>query len=133
MEEKKEDGFVSLGEKNPELVSQWDAQANGNRTPWNTPHASHYKAFWNCPSCKRQYQAAVYCRTARGSGCPYCAGRLAVPGVTSLEARYPDLAGEWDHLRNGSLSPDDVLPGSSQKQKWHCTDGHVWAVGVSPV
>ncbi len=130
MEEKKESSFFSVADKYPELAEQWDVKANGNRTPQNTPCGSHYKAFWNCPKCGMSYQAAVFCRTSKGSDCPYCSNRLAIPGVTSLQARYPDIALDWDYIRNGTLTPDEVLPGSSQLVWWHCTDGHIWATTV---
>ena len=44
----------------------------------------------------------------RGSGCPYDAGRLPIPGVTDLATLRPDLVAEWNYEENGDLRPEDV-------------------------
>ena len=44
----------------------------------------------------------------------------------TLAAEFPDLAAEWDTERNGTLSPNDVTPGSGKKVWWRAIhDGHL--------
>ena len=122
--------FVSVAEKCPQLVGEWDSEANGDMTPENTPHASHKTVTWVCPDCGERYMAPVYWRTARNSKCPYCSGKRARSGVNSLAALYPDIADEWDMNRNAPLTPDEVTPGSNRAVWWCCRDGHHWLTTV---
>jgi len=49
-----------------------------------------------------------------------------VPGVNDLQARYPEIAAEahgWD--------PTTIMPGSSQKRDWKCTEGHIYSATVN--
>jgi hypothetical protein len=41
---------------------------------------------------------------------------------------YPDLVQQWDHERNGSLSPETVSAGAGRPIWWRCPRGsdHVW-------
>lgn len=53
-----------------------------------------------------------------------------IRGQTDLKARNPALAEEWDVIRNGSLTPEDVQPGSMKKVWWQCREGHSWEAAV---
>lgn len=116
----------SLREKRPDLALQWDSSLNGSLTPDNTSYGSHARVYWTCPDCGRSYQASVGSRTLKGSGCPYCSGLKAVPGVNSLAAMFPDTAVQWHPERNGTLDADHVLPQSSLYVWWCCEEGHEW-------
>ena len=41
---------------------------------------------------------------------------------------YPELAQQWDHERNGSLSPKTVSAGAGRPIWWRCPEGsdHIW-------
>ena len=57
-----------------------------------------------------------------------------VPTGKSLQTLFPGVAAEWDYERNGSLTPSDVVAGTSRKVWWVCDKGpdHRWeAVVVS--
>ncbi len=49
-----------------------------------------------------------------------------IKGKTDLETVRPDLAAQWDHVKNGELKPSDVQPGSDKKVWWRCGRGHSW-------
>lgn len=51
----------------------------------------------------------------------------------NLETEYPELAAQWDYVRNGSLTPRDVLPGSKKSVFWICDfdPSHVWQSRIS--
>ena len=49
-----------------------------------------------------------------------------IKGRTDLETVRPDLAAQWDHIKNGELKPSDVQPGTDKKVWWRCGRGHSW-------
>ena len=42
-----------------------------------------------------------------------------------------DLLDQWDGSRNGTLTPDTVVPGSRRKVWWQCAKGHVWQAAIA--
>ena len=52
------------------------------------------------------------------------------PGINDLATTMPDVAAEWDHERNGGLSPQDVMAGSDKRVWWKCVRGHSWKTAV---
>lgn len=49
----------------------------------------------------------------------------------SLATLHPDLAAQWDPIKNGALTPDDVTAGSGARPWWICPDcGHSWAAYI---
>ena len=110
------------------LLRQWHPTRNGALTPRDVSRGSKRKIWWLCEK-GHVWQAMVYAR-ADGSGCPYCAGKEAVPGETDFASRYPDLAAQWHPEKNGGLTPDAVLPGSHKKVWWVCERGHEWQAAV---
>lgn len=39
---------------------------------------------------------------------------------------FPEVATEWDYENNGSLTPDQIMYGSTQDIHWKCKFGHRW-------
>ena len=46
--------------------------------------------------------------------------------ANSLQEAYPEIANEWDHSRNGKLTPIQVTSGSNKLVYWKCSKGHSW-------
>lgn len=111
------------------LVKQWDADRNAPLTPQSVSYGSKKKVWWHCER-GHIWQASVTARTCGGSGCPYCAGTKMVPGETDLAACYPHLAAQWHPVKNGTLSPADVQPGSHRRVWWVCQNGHEWQAEI---
>ena len=111
------------------LLEQWDQQANAPLTPDSISHGSKRKVWWRCEKGHR-WQAAVHTRTGSGTGCPVCAGKIPLAGETDLATLYPDLALQWDFVKNGSLTPSQVLPGSHRIVWWVCEKGHRWQAQI---
>ena len=40
------------------------------------------------------------------------------------------LAAEWNYEKNGSLTPEMVLPYSHKKVWWKCEKGHSWRTAI---
>ncbi|KAL3151038.1 hypothetical protein ABBQ38_012907 [Trebouxia sp. C0009 RCD-2024] len=88
------------------LLAEWDHERNAaqGNYPDKVRLQSHKQIFWLCNRCptgqEHSWSAQPSQRTTRGkTGCPYCAGKAACR-CNSLQALYPDIAAEWDHVRN---------------------------------
>ena len=103
-----------------------------NENPWSTeevsPH-SGYKVRWKC-SQGHEWEATLGNRTS-GSSCPYCSGRLAIPGINDLKTLRSDLETEWNYEKNANISPAEVTLKSNKKVWWKCTKGHEWQAVIS--
>ncbi|MDT2009836.1 hypothetical protein FXW78_50045 [Rhodococcus opacus] len=70
-------------------------------------------------------------RTSKGgTRCPYCAGKLVIPGETDLATRRPDVAAEW-HPSKNQIAPQDVTQSSNRTAWWQCRSGHEWAAIIA--
>lgn len=118
-------GENDLKSYDPELASQWHPQKNGTLTPSAVSVTSNRKVWWLCER-GHEWQSAVSVRTGKRSGCPYCANRKVLAGFNDLKTVQPLVAAQWHPTKNGSLEPHMVLPGSSKRVWWRCTDGHEW-------
>lgn len=119
-------GETDLATTNPELLAEWGTE---NRlTPQEITAGSHKSIWWHCEKGHR-WQAAPYSR-ARGAECPYCTNRRVLTGFNDLGTTDPNVAGEWDKQRNGSLTPQKVTRGSNKRVWWQCKSGHVWQAAI---
>lgn len=108
----------------PNILEQWDIPANGGPHPQDFSRQSNVRYWWRCPQ-GHQYTMSITDRL-RARGCPYCAGVKVLVGFNDLKSRQPELIAQWDAVRNGSLKPDQITEGSSQKVWWKCEKGHSW-------
>ncbi|WP_279106656.1 zinc-ribbon domain-containing protein [Gordonia paraffinivorans] len=99
-------GVGDLATLRPDLAAQWHPTKNKGLTPADVSPGSKRKLWWQ-DEHGHQWQATVKDRAA-GSGCPYCSGRVAIPGETDLATRFPDLAAEWHPTKNGVKSREVV-------------------------
>lgn len=112
----------------PELLIQWHAGKNEGLTPRQVSYGSKKKIWWQCER-GHEWQSSVHTRTSGGSGCPYCANRGTLPGM-SLVAAEPELAKQWHPTKNGTLTPEQVAPGTHRAVWWRCPQGHEWRAQV---
>ena len=109
------------------LSLEWDYEKNFIDIRTVTEH-SHKKAWWKCGK-GHSWRASVKSRR-RGNGCPYCAGKLVIPGETDLRTVAPHLAEEWDYERN-TINITDITLKSDIRVWWVCKRGHKWRATVS--
>jgi putative zinc ribbon protein len=114
----------TLAARAPALAAEWHPTRNGDLGPEQVAAASGRRVWWRC-GAGHEWEAQVG-RRARGSGCPYCAGRRA-SAERSLAAIAPALAAEWHPVRNAGLGPEEVTPAASRMVWWRCAEGHEWA------
>ena len=114
-------GFNDLETAYPEIAKQWHPTKNGSDSPDMFTYGSGHKAYWLCPICKQDWEAAINNRTTNRRGCPYCAHEKPIKGENDLATLWPDLIKEWDYNKNGDLDPSDFLPSSNKKVWWKCS------------
>ncbi len=111
--------------ENEDLMKEWDFEANKDLNPNLLTYGSNKKVWWKCHICQGEWQATISDRTRKDStGCPYCAGMKALKGFNDLETKYPNVAKQWHPIKNGYLTPSDVIGGSGKKVWWICSKGH---------
>lgn len=106
---------IPLSVTHPELAKEadgWDAS--------QVTAGSNRKLNWKCSS-QHHWSAIVASRALNSNGCPFCSGRVVMPGFNDLKTLYPKLALEAD-----GWDPSLILPGSGKKLKWRCSEGHTW-------
>ncbi len=118
---------VSFATMFPELALEWCYEKNCGWGPGDFTYASGVKAWWNCPSCKRVYKAAIHCRGTKTSTCSYCSSRLVCED-NSFALLFPDLAKQWHPTKNGKRKASDFTWASMELGWWKCPNGsdHVW-------
>jgi len=84
---------------------------------------------WQCfkDGCHEIFEASLGSIKSQNSGCSYCFGKKI--GLSNcLATKNPTLASEWHPTKNGSLTPYDILSGSSKKVWWKCNNNpkHEW-------
>ena len=117
----------------PDLWCEWDFEKNNElgHDIWKmTKGINAYKVWWNCPSCKSDFDANINNRN-HNNNCPYCAGKK-VNRTNSLVTLNPKLASQWHPTLNGELTPHDVTVGSSKQKVWWLGDcGHFWDARIA--
>ncbi len=119
----------SLLFSNPEMAKEWNFERNGHLKPEHFAANSNKKVWWKC-SKGHEWQATIADRN-RGKGCPYCAGQKVIIGENDLQTINPSLVKEWNYEKNIGLMPTDVMPNSSQKVWWKCSQRHEWQARIA--
>ena len=115
-------GETDLISRYPEVAARWHPTRNGTLTPKDIMPFTHKRCWWQCEK-GHEWQVSPNA-LIHGSGCPYCAGKKAIPGETDLATRYPELADQWHPLKNGDLLATEVGQGCTKKVWWRCELGH---------
>lgn len=118
-------GNISVSFLKPQLVKNWDYQANGGATPENTSALTTKKIHWKCFECGLKYAASPGAKCE----CPACAPESL--RLQSLEVLFPQIAKEFDESKNTPLTASKIHAGSKQKVWWICSNGHSFQATVS--
>ncbi|WP_201492592.1 zinc-ribbon domain-containing protein [Rubrivivax sp. A210] len=119
----------SLAELFPHLLPEWCGDENRPLTPDMLKPGSAFRAAWECLECGHRWSAVVASRTAQGTGCPRCTGRVFTPGQ-ALSDLFPSVAAEWDTNAN-DVGADQVTQFSNRVRAWRCAHGHTWKASVA--
>ena len=121
-------GFNDLVTINPVLASEWHPSRNTGFSPRNVTPGSSRIVWWK-GKCGHEWLESVKARN-NGKCCPVCLGEQ-VDQSQSLAFVYPDIAREWDYIKNGDVKPDDIAYGSHVKVWWLCENGHEWQASAN--
>ena len=114
-----------LATTHPELSKQWHPTKNKTLSPYDIMYGSNKKVWWKCDLEKdHEWESTANKRTS-GHNCPCCSGRKLVLS-NCLATTHPYLIKEWHPTKNGDFTPYDIMPGSSKKVWWKCSNGHEW-------
>lgn len=137
-EHQKPSFFYNLATEYPELKAEWDSKRNPSPPEAYLPKSKR-SVYWHCIKGHR-WEAAICDRVktvekARRSGrpiCPYCS-RERVSATYNLITEYPEVAREWDYIKNAGQKPEDFSPCSSHKAWWICSynPAHQWSAKIS--
>ena len=113
-------GITSLKALYSEIAEEFSA--DNNRDPDTVLPTSSTYTVWSCRQCNQTWGSSIADRVGGLASCPYCDGRKAIPGVTSLEVLYPELISEWNELANIFIeAADTILPKSTVTAWWRCS------------
>jgi len=118
-------GVNDLQTVKPSLAKEWDYGKNGNLRPKNVTAGSNKKAWWKC-ALGHSWETKIRTRASDGQNCPYCANKKILPGFNDVATTHPDIAAQWDHIKNGNLRPEQFSIGTNKKFWWKCKYGHSW-------
>ena len=122
-------GFNDLATANPELAKEWHPEKNGKLTPNQVFPGSPRRVWWQCEK-GHEWQAAISSRAKKGCECPYCSGKLVLPGFNDLLTVAPEIAAQWHPTKNDGLTPENVHAHSMRSIWWQCGEGHAWKATV---
>lgn len=127
----------SLGTLYPKLEKEWDYDKN-SLTPFDYLPNSTTHVYWICSQCGHSWNAIIYSRT-QGAGCPVCGQKKGTESLLkgliekqgSLADNLPEIAKEWDFVKNGQLTPDQVMVNTNKSVWWLCSEcGYSWRTQV---
>lgn len=114
---------------NPDLLSQWHSDKNGDLTPKEIAAGSHKKVWWQCP--KGHVWLANVSNRVKGNGCPICSNKRAAAGVNDFATVKPELLVQWHPTKNAGRGPVGLACNSQVKAWWRCGAGHEWQAAVA--
>ena len=118
-----------MDERHQQLNQEWDEGKNAPLRFEEMTDGSSRIVWWRC-TLGHEWRARVSNRV-QGSNCPYCAGRLPIPGETDLETCFPEIAAQWHPTKNGKKRPCDFMSCSNKKAWWICGLGHEWVAKIN--
>lgn len=115
------EGVSDLATMYPKLLEEWDYDKNYPITPNKIHSGSDTKVWWVC-SKGHSYETTIYRRTKQKCGCPYCSNQKVLEGYNDLATVRPDVAKDWDYIKNYPLKPTDISKANTKKVWWVCSN-----------
>ena len=116
-----------LQTKFPEIAKRWHSTKNGKIKP-NDVVAKSNKRYWFKCIVGHEFKVPLN-QMKSGEQCPFCSNKKASP-ENSVKSLFPKVAKEWHPTKNGKITPNDVVFGSSKIFWFKCKKGHEWRTSV---
>ena len=131
-------GFNDLQTVNPVLAEEWCYEKNRSLLPSDVTAGSKKKVWWKCRKCGTEWESTVSNRNL-GRGCPTCKwGTISSKLVSknternNLQDKYPEIAKDWDFIKNMELHPANFAPHSNKRVWWKCKEcGYEWNTSIN--
>lgn len=123
------EGFNDFGSQYPNLAAEW-SNKNLPLTPDMIPVNKPGEFWWRCSECGIEFKSWISSRI-KNPNCPYCSGRIVVPGLNDLTTTDPEIAAEWDYTKNKGVDPRHVHRNSKEIYWWISQFGCSWQAKVS--
>ena len=97
-------------------------------TPLDFSGGSNEKVWWRCKdNPQHEWDSTIAHRNGNNRGCPFCAGQK-VALDNCLATTHLNIAALWHPIKNGDVTPFDVVLGSTAKRWWRCSKNkqHEW-------
>jgi hypothetical protein len=109
----------------PDLAEAWADEAD----PGSVCAADMGLRRFRCPN---GHHPRISPSTFLRNGCPHCRAALTRGTGPTLAAAQPEITSQWHPVRNGTLTPNGVGPGS-RRAVWWLADccGHEWQQAVA--
>ena len=126
----------SIVHTHPEIAAQWHPRKNGTLTPSEFSYGSNVDIWWLCPikceyGCLHEWQARIVTRCKLECGCPYCAPTHKKVCIhNSIVTTEPQVAAEWDYVKNVGLDPTTIPRSSEIEAYFTCLNGHSYCATV---
>lgn len=123
----------------PELVKEWNYEKNYKNPSDYLPYSAK-EVWWKCKNghvwkrriCDSVSSLIEIHKNKRETTCPYC-NHERISGTYNIVTEYPEIAREWNYIKNGSLTPLETSPKSNKKVWWICkyNPAHTWTDRIS--
>jgi hypothetical protein len=120
----------NLAVLNPILAARFDVAKNAPLKPTDVTPRTHTKVWWLCGSGHSWKSSPDGMHQSDSIRCPYCSNRYA-SDTNNLLIRFPDVAAQYDLIKNEQTDPALILPGSPTKRWWRCEKDHSWFAAPS--
>ncbi|MCC6552847.1 MAG: zinc-ribbon domain-containing protein [Polyangiaceae bacterium] len=116
----------------PDLLRLLDRARHPDLDPAAVKLHSTRPLRWRCPAGPDHVWESPPSIQHRCKGCPFC-GNWRASITNCLATVAPEIAVEWHPTKNGSLTPWDVVPGTSTEAYWQCAISvhHVWRTRIN--
>lgn len=130
-------GFNDVFSANPNFKKEWDFEKNASVSPYSITSGSNKRVWWLCAKCGCSWKASIGSR-ARGTGCPVCGAKKTTLNRLKNNATknglfmlYPNLANEWDYMKNIDIDLSLISFASNRFAWWRCSKGHSFRTRIS--
>ena len=130
-------GYNDLETTNPELIKEWDYEKNSSISPKLITSGSMKRVWWLCKKCGYSWKASIGSR-AKGTGCPVCGAKRTTinrlknnAAKNGLFLKNPNLAIEWDYVKNIGIDLSLISSASNRFAWWICAKGHSFRTRIS--
>lgn len=132
-------GYNDLETLYPEIAREWHPTKNRHTTPSNVYYASKKMYWWYLPyddpvtgkHFDFEWRQSLYARTIKNVKCPYLMGKKAWKGYNDFETIYPEIAEEWNTIKNKNKLPSMFCRFSNVKVWWKCKKNHEWRTSIN--